>query len=114
MTATIGSAPLDHDFGGRIDQVVDRAIEEGRIVGLAFRTDRGWNNGARITKAGLDDRGYRRSGGDHQDHVVLSGMPQIVDSQVRLTANRTTEPQSSPPLARMAHLNSAKSIAQVP
>lgn len=33
MTATIGSAPLDDDFGGRVDQVVDRAIEEERIVG---------------------------------------------------------------------------------
>ncbi|SDA97983.1 hypothetical protein [Mesorhizobium qingshengii] len=32
MTATIGSTPL-HDFGGRVDQVVDRAIEEERIVG---------------------------------------------------------------------------------
>ncbi|WP_256754475.1 serine hydrolase [Mesorhizobium sp. Mes31] len=33
MTAPIGSAPLDRDFGGRVDQVVDRAIEEERIVG---------------------------------------------------------------------------------
>ena len=33
MTAPIGSAPLDHDFGGRVDQVVDRAIDEERIVG---------------------------------------------------------------------------------
>ncbi|MCZ8546301.1 beta-lactamase family protein [Mesorhizobium qingshengii] len=36
MTATIGSVPLDHDFGGRVDQVVDRAIEEERIVGAVI------------------------------------------------------------------------------
>jgi hypothetical protein len=28
-----GAAPLDCNFGQRLDQVVDRAIEEGRIVG---------------------------------------------------------------------------------
>ena len=33
MTAPAGSAPLDHDIGGRVDQVVDKAIEEERIVG---------------------------------------------------------------------------------
>ncbi|WP_342778125.1 serine hydrolase domain-containing protein [Mesorhizobium norvegicum] len=29
-------APLDHDFGGRVDQVVDRAVEAERIVGAVI------------------------------------------------------------------------------
>lgn len=33
MSGTTISTPLDGDFGGRVDQVVDRAIEDGRIVG---------------------------------------------------------------------------------
>ncbi|AEH88904.1 MULTISPECIES: serine hydrolase domain-containing protein [Mesorhizobium] len=33
MSETTISAPLDGSFGGRVDQVVDRAIEDGRIVG---------------------------------------------------------------------------------
>lgn len=35
MSAT-GSGPLDDAFGGRVDQVVDRAVEEGRIVGAVI------------------------------------------------------------------------------
>ncbi|WP_033838847.1 serine hydrolase domain-containing protein [Mesorhizobium loti] len=31
-----GSKPLDHDFGGRVDRVVDMAIEAGRIVGTVI------------------------------------------------------------------------------
>lgn len=33
MSGTTISTPLDGGFGGRVDQVVDRAIEDGRIVG---------------------------------------------------------------------------------
>ncbi|TJV06877.1 MAG: beta-lactamase family protein [Mesorhizobium sp.] len=33
MSRTTISTPLDGGFGGRVDQVVDRAIEDGRIVG---------------------------------------------------------------------------------
>lgn len=33
MSGTTISTPLDSGFGGRVDQVVDRAIEDGRIVG---------------------------------------------------------------------------------
>ncbi|MFD1983574.1 serine hydrolase domain-containing protein [Mesorhizobium newzealandense] len=36
MHATTAPAPLDHDFGRRVDQVVDRAIEPERIVGAVI------------------------------------------------------------------------------
>lgn len=36
MSATTNSTPLDHGFGGRVDQVIDTAVEEGRIVGAVI------------------------------------------------------------------------------
>ena len=36
MSATTNSTPLDHEFGGRVDRVIDRAVEEGRIVGAVI------------------------------------------------------------------------------
>jgi CubicO group peptidase (beta-lactamase class C family) len=36
MSVTTSSTPLDRDFGGRVDQVVDRAIAEERIVGTVI------------------------------------------------------------------------------
>ncbi|WP_292167409.1 hypothetical protein [Mesorhizobium sp.] len=33
MYTTNAAAPLDRNFGQRLDQVVDRAVDEGRIVG---------------------------------------------------------------------------------
>lgn len=36
MSATTSSTPLDHEFGGRVDQVIDKAVEEGRIVGAVI------------------------------------------------------------------------------
>jgi CubicO group peptidase (beta-lactamase class C family) len=36
MSVTTSSTPLDRDFGGRVDQVVDRAIAEERIVGAVI------------------------------------------------------------------------------
>jgi CubicO group peptidase (beta-lactamase class C family) len=33
MSATTSSTTLDHEFGGRVDQVIDKAVEEGRIIG---------------------------------------------------------------------------------
>ncbi|QKD03861.1 serine hydrolase domain-containing protein [Mesorhizobium loti] len=55
-----GSKPLDHDLGGRVDQVVDRAIEAGRIVGTVILVAR---RGEIIygRAAGLADREARKS-----------------------------------------------------
>eukprot|EP01035_Chromulina_nebulosa_P012774 gene12774-17020_t len=36
MSVTAGSTALDRSFGGRVDQVVDGAIAEGRIVGAVI------------------------------------------------------------------------------
>jgi CubicO group peptidase (beta-lactamase class C family) len=36
MSVATSSTPLDHEFGGRVDQVVDRAVADGRIVGAVI------------------------------------------------------------------------------
>ncbi len=36
MSVTTNSTPLDHGFGGRVDQVIDTAVDEGRIVGAVI------------------------------------------------------------------------------
>ncbi|MEZ2332088.1 serine hydrolase domain-containing protein [Mesorhizobium sp. RCC_202] len=55
-----GPAPLDHEFGGRVNQVVDKAVEEGRIVGAVILVAR---RGEILydRAAGLADREARKA-----------------------------------------------------